>query len=99
MSQIETVDHLIEHIESRLGSLISDSTTISDEEITCIDRDKEKLALLKEWKENHDASIVLSEGDCFDESDKIDDRCIEIEEHFEREYGIKFDSCGDMYEG
>ena len=57
-----------------------------------------KLALLKEWKENHEASLELAEGGCLEKSDGFDDRCIEIEEHFEEEYGIKFDSYGDIYE-
>ena len=73
-TKVETVDQLIEHLET-------------------------KLDLLKQWKENHDASQELADGGCLDESDGFDDKCIEIEEHFEEEYGIKFDSFGDMYDG
>lgn len=64
-----------------------------------IDQLETKLELLKEWKANHEAAVELAEGGCFDESDQIyDNRCIEIEEHFEEEYNIKFDSYGDIYE-
>ena len=63
-----------------------------------IDQVSKKLALLTEWKENHDAAQELADGDCLDASDGFDDRCIEIEEYFEEEYDIKFDSYGDMYE-
>ena len=57
-----------------------------------------QLRLLKEWKKNNEAALELAAGDCLDESDGFDDRCIEIEEHFEREYKIKFDSYGEIYQ-
>jgi len=57
---------------------------------------EEKLSLLKEWQKNIAIAIKLSDEDEFEKSDKIDDRCIEIEEHFETEYNIEFDSCGDI---
>ena len=57
-----------------------------------------KLDLLKEWQECMAKAVALSDENKFEESDKIDDRCIEIEDYFEEEYGIKFDSSGDMYE-
>jgi len=64
-----------------------------------IEQCEKKLELLKEWKECHLAAVELADGGCFTESDHIyDDRCIEIEEYFEEEYNIKFDSYGDMYE-
>ena len=61
-----------------------------------IEQKQNQIELLKEWKENHLASLELAEGGCLDESDGFDDRCIEIEELFEKEYGIKFDSYGDI---
>lgn len=111
MSQVETVDQLIEYIESKLNAieLTQSNPTEANKEMLGVEfdgdeisydeqreRNETKLTLLKEWKENHNASIELSDGGCYDKSDKIDDRCIEIEEHFEREYDIKFDSYGDI---
>ena len=89
MTQLETVDELVEYLNKKADDLTSEGD---------IARNEEKLELLKEWQDNHFASIELADGGCLDKSDKLDDRCIEIEEHFEIEYGIKFDSYGDMYE-
>jgi sugar-specific transcriptional regulator TrmB len=57
---------------------------------------EKKVALLLEWKENAEAAQELSDGGCLEafKSEGFDDRCIEIEEHFENEYGICFDSYG-----
>jgi hypothetical protein len=62
-----------------------------------IEYNETKLELLKEWKENAEAAKELADGGCLDESDEFDNRCIEIEEYFEVEYGIRFDSYGDIY--
>jgi hypothetical protein len=72
MSKEDTVDELVEQLET-------------------------KLELLREWQIAIGEAKTLAAAGKFDESDAIDNRAIEIEEHFEEEYGIKFDSYGDMY--
>ena len=57
-----------------------------------------KLDLLYEWTDKIAQSIVLSKVGKMDESNILDNRCQEIESQFEDEYGIEFDSYGDVVE-
>ena len=61
-----------------------------------IGTNEEKLELLREWQKCMEKAISLSDTQDWVASDTIDDRCIEIEEHFESEYGIEFDSYGTV---
>ena len=63
-----------------------------------IEINNEKLSLLREWQENIKKAKELSNINT-KESDKYDDRCIEIEEHFEAEYDLEFDSYGELTRG
>ena len=62
-----------------------------------IEYNEGKLELLREWQTTVAKAKELAEQNRFEESDQLDDRCIEIEDIFEEEYGIRFDSYGDTY--
>lgn len=96
MNKENTVEKLIDCIEARLSTLCRTDDEQSDETQEQIERDETKVGLLKEWQDLRAKALFLSNQNRFEESDAIDDRCIEIEEHFEVEYDIEFDSFGEV---
>lgn len=65
--------------------------THRDTVLSLIAENKEKLELLQEWQSCNTPSIELANQNKFEESDKLDDRCIEIETYLESNYNIEFD--------
>ena len=96
MTKAETVEELISYIEDRLSTLCRTDEDLSEEIQAQVDYDEEKLGLLKEWRALSEQADDYADQNRFEDSDTVDDRRIEIEEIFEAEYGLEFDSYGEI---